>query len=234
MSGQQTNPARQVFLMKTPITMKALVQINVVFSSILLLGVVAECAAQDTNQRERDKRVAIFLEESRQRWHDLNVPYEDGQVLHDLIVANNYQSALEIGTSTGHSTIWIAWALSKTGGKLVTIEIDENRQKQAIENIKAVGLADVVDFRLGDAHQLVKTVEGPLDFAFSDADKDWYIQYFRDTDPKLKSGGRFAAHNVLQNISGIREYMEFVNNLSGYETVVERSSGSGIAISQKK
>jgi len=213
--------------------METIFSIKSALSSIFLFGLVAGCMAQDT-QSELDKRVETFLTEKQQTWHDLNVPYEDGRVLHDLIVNNNYQSALEIGTSTGHSTVWIAWALSKTGGKLVTIEIDENRQREAIKNLKALGLADVVDFRLGDAHQLVKELEGPFDFVFSDADKDWYIQYFKDVDPKLKTGGTFTAHNVLQSIGGIKEYMDFVNSQSGYETTVDRSSNSGIAISRKK
>ena len=162
------------------------------------------------------------------------MPYEDGKVLHDLIVENNYQSALEIGTSTGHSTVWIAWALSKTGGKMITIEIDENRQKVAIENIKALGLSDYVDFKLGDAHQLVKELTGSFDFVFSDADKDWYVQYFKDMNPRLEKGGCFTAHNVLQRIRGIAEYMDFVNAHPGYETTVDKSSNSGIAISYKK
>src|SRR5690606_18452000 len=165
---------------------------------------------------------------------DLNVPYEDGQILHDLIVDNNYRSALEIGTSTGHSTVWIAWALSKTGGKLITIEMDKSRQKEAIENVKSVGLSDFVDFRLGNAHEIVKDLEGAFDFVFSDADKDWYVQYFKDMDPKLKKGGCFTAHNVLQNMRGIPEYMDFVNNHPDYQSTVDRTSSSGIAISFKK
>jgi len=60
------------------------------------------------------------------------VPYEDGKVLYNLIIKGGYKSALEIGTSTGHSAIWIAWALSKTGGKLITIEIDEGRYRTAL------------------------------------------------------------------------------------------------------
>ncbi len=55
----------------------------------------------------------------------MNVPLSDGKILYDLIVKNNYKNAVEIGTSTGHSAIWMAWALSKTGGKLITIEIDK-------------------------------------------------------------------------------------------------------------
>lgn len=71
-------------------------------------------------------------------------------------------------------------------------------------------------------------------FVFSDADKDWYVQYFKDIHPKLKKGGRFTAHIVLQNIGGIREYMEFVNKHPDYVTTVDKSSSSGIAISYKK
>ncbi len=195
----------------------------------LLIGWVSTGCAQDL-----DEKVEKFLKENQQEWKDLNVPHEDGQILHDIIVEKNYQSALEIGTSTGHSTIWIAWALSKTGGKLITIEIDENRQKEAKENLKNAGLSEFVDFRLGDAHQIVKTLKGPFDFVFSDADKPWYVLYFKDIHPKLNSGGTFTAHNVLQNMSGISEYLDFVQDHPEYETTVDRSSSSGIAISRKK
>lgn len=213
--------------------MKAI--IKSILSCILFFAWMAESAAQSTkNQQVMDERVQKFLEEKREKWQTLNVPYEDGEVLYNLIVENNYQSALEIGTSTGHSTIWIAWALSKTGGKLITMEINEKSQKQAIENLKTVGLSEFVDFKLGDAHQLVKELEGPLDFVFSDADKGWYVQYFKDIDPILLKGGCFTAHNVLQSMRGISEYMDFLKNNQDYETTVDRSSSSGISISYKK
>ena len=56
------------------------------------------------SQSDRDAKVEKFLKEHRDEWHDLNVPFVDGQTLHDLIIKNGYESALEIGTSTGHST----------------------------------------------------------------------------------------------------------------------------------
>lgn len=214
--------------------MKTVFSIRSFLLCSLFCGWTAAGLAQDAGQQERDERVQRFLNEHRQHWQDLNVPYEDGKVLHDLIVKNNYRSALEIGTSTGHSTVWLAWALSKTGGRLITIEIDEGRQRQAKENLKAAGLSDVVDFHLGNAHKIVPELEGPFDFVFSDADKSWYVQYFKDIDPKLKKGGTFTAHNVLQRMSGIAEYMDFVSGHPGYETTVDSSSSSGIAISRKK
>lgn len=215
--------------------MKTIFSIQSILSLILFIGIVMGSAAQNTEeQRSLDERVQQFLDENRDQWQDLNVPYEDGEVLYQLIVDNNYQSALEIGTSTGHSTIWMAWALSKTGGKLITLEIDEKRQSVAKEKIKSLGLSDYVEFILGDAHDIVKELEGPFDFVFSDADKGWYVQYFKDIDPKLKKDGRFTAHNVLQSMSGIQEYMDFVNNHPDYKTTVDKSSRSGIAISYKK
>lgn len=185
-------------------------------------------------QEGLDAQVQKFLNEHRNDWHDLNVPFEDGKILHDIIVKNNYTSALEIGTSTGHSTIWLAWALSKTGGKLITIEIDESRQKQAIANVKAAGLSDFVDFRLADAHKLVRELEGPFDFIFSDADKDWYVQYFKDLDPKLKKGGTFTAHNVLNRMEGTRQFNDYVAGLKTYSTRIDKTSRAGISISVKK
>lgn len=200
----------------------------------VILGSSAATAQQISNPEELDEKVRLFLEENQGKWRDLNVPYEDGKVLYDIIVKNNYRSALEIGTSTGHSTVWMAWALSKTGGKLVTVEIDEKRQKEAISNLEKAGLSHLVDFRLGDAHEIVKEVPGPFDFVFSDADKFWYVQYFKDVDPKLIKGGCFTAHNVLQKQRGIAEYLDYVKGLSGYATTIDRSSSSGIAISYKK
>lgn len=85
-------------------------------------------------EQNHDEKVRAFLESSRGTWRDMNVPQSDGKVLFDLIIKNNYKKALEIGTSTGHSAIWIAWALSKTGGKLITIEIYEKRYREALEN----------------------------------------------------------------------------------------------------
>jgi caffeoyl-CoA O-methyltransferase len=184
-------------------------------------------------QTDLDKKVEAFLKARKSKWHDLNVPYEDGQILHDLIVKNKYTSALEIGTSTGHSTIWLAWAMSKTGGKVITIELSEKRHKEALQNIREAGLSDYVDARLGNAHDIAKELKGPFDFVFSDADKDWYKQYFIDLDPKLKSGGCFTTHNVADGLAS-DEFLNFVKSNSGYTTTIDKTSRAGIMISFKK
>ncbi len=187
--------------------------------------------AQD--RKELDAKVESFLKSHKGEWHDLNVPYQDGQVLHDLIVSHGYTSALEIGTSTGHSTIWLAWAMSKTGGKVITLEINERRHKEALKNIAEAGLSEFVDARLGNAHDLVKQLPGPFDFVFSDADKDWYKQYFVDVNPKLKKGGCYTTHNVTDGQAS-KDFLNYVETHPDYTTTFDRGSRAGIMISVKK
>lgn len=198
---------------------------------MILLG-LSQLSMAQTNPA-LDEKVEKFLRDHRDEWHDLNVPFVDGQTLHDLIVKNKYTAALEIGTSTGHSTIWLAWAMSKTGGNVTTIELDEKRHHQAIKNLTEAGLISYVDARLGNAHEIVKEVPGPFDFVFSDADKNWYKQYFLDVTPKLKTGGCYTAHNVIDGNTP-KDYLDFVQSNPGFQTTIDKKSRAGIMISYKK
>jgi predicted O-methyltransferase YrrM len=192
--------------------------------------------SQSDEISEIDKKVRAFLEKNSNKWRDMNVPRSDGQLLYNLIIENNYTKALEIGTSTGHSGIWIAWALSKTGGKLITIDVDESRHEKALENFKEAGVSDFIDARLADAHQLVPELKGPFDFVFCDADKNWYKNYFIDVIDKLEKGGCFTAHNVLNTWqgAGIKEFVDYVKNLPYMRTTIDNGSSSGVSISYKQ
>ena len=186
------------------------------------------------NNKALDEKVRMFLENRKGTWHDWNIPYSDGKILYDLVLKNKYKKAIEIGTSTGLSAIWIAWAVSKTGGKLITIEIDEGRHKRALANFKEAGLSEYIDARLADAHELVETIKGPFDFVFSDADKDWYKNYFIALAPKLEVGGCFTAHNARNTgAEGIREFIDYITDLPNFKTTVDTTSRAGISISYK-
>ncbi len=169
---------------------------------ILLAVALWVCPAETQNtpsSEDIDARVRQFLDSRRWSWGSWgggSVPEVDGQALYNIIVEHGYKRALEIGTGIGHSGIWIAWALSQTGGRLITIEIDKYNYEQALKNFREVGLAKYIDARLGDAHKLVPELPGPFDFVFCDADKDWYKNYLDAVLPKLTIGGCFAAHNV--------------------------------------
>jgi caffeoyl-CoA O-methyltransferase len=200
------------------------------------IGTAADVDSRHTSQRatDLDARVQAFLNSRRGTWRDLNVPEVDGRTLHDLIVTRHFTRALEIGTSTGHSGVWIGWALSKTGGKLTTIEIDPGRHKIALANFKEAGLADYIDARLADAHELVPTLEGPFDFVFSDADKDWYTKYLEAVWPRMSKGGCFTAHNISMRQGGITDFLEALKRLPNAATTFDRQSSAGISITCKK
>jgi len=200
-------------------------------------------AGETQNETALDLKVKAFLQKARFGWGDMNVPESDGQLLYDLVIKNKYTRALEIGTSTGHSGIWIAWALSKTGGRLITIEIDERRHREALENFKEAGLSDYIDARLGDAHELVPELKGPFDFVFDDADKEWYVNYAKAVIPKLEPGGCLASHNVSARRGGFGrgrgfggpdgDYYEYMSGLPDFETSMA-APRSSLAVSFKK
>ncbi|MBI5583406.1 MAG: class I SAM-dependent methyltransferase [Deltaproteobacteria bacterium] len=203
---------------------------------LIVLGLAAVLSAQPAAGPEGlDGRVSRFLEEARSSWSAWNVPYEDGKILYDLVLRNRFRTILEIGTSTGHSTIWLAWAASNTGGKVTTVEIDRGRYEKALVNFRKAGVAAYIEARLGDAHELVPLLPGPFDFIFCDADKDWYGRYFQDLKDKLAPGGCFAAHNVLwAGDPHVRNFLEQVRRAPGFRTTIERGSGEGISVSCKE
>ncbi|MGP1678124.1 MAG: O-methyltransferase [Burkholderiales bacterium] len=182
---------------------------------------------------ELDRKVQAFLDSERDKWDSLNVPYQDGKILHDLVVQGGYKAILEIGTSTGHSTVWLAWAAAKTGGRVTTIEIDRGRHQRALANLRRAGLAQYVDARLADAHDLVKSLPGPWDFVFQDADKVWYLQYFRDLEGKMAPGGCYTAHNVTRPYARqVTEFLDYAKMRPGTSfRFAQGASGEGISIS---
>ena len=210
-------------------------------AAVATAGAVGASASQTADKPSAlDSQVKAFLEKMRNRWADLNVPEGDGQLLYDIVLKHNYKTALEIGTSTGHSGIWIAWALSKTGGRLVTIEIDEGRHKQALAHFKEAGLADYIDARLADAHKLVEELPGPFDFVFSDADKEWYVNYAKAVIPKILPGGCLAAYNISPGRGGMGRgfgggnagYYEYMKSLPDFDTSMA-ADRSSLAVSYK-
>jgi predicted O-methyltransferase YrrM len=205
-------------------------------AGIALLSPIESISQGGGKKKDIDATVRAFLEKRQGTWRDLNVPASDGKILYDLIVKNGYKRALEIGTSTGLSTIYIAWALSKTDGRVITIEIDRDRYRRALANFKEAGVSDYIDARLAEAHVLVKELQGPFDFVFCDADKEWYKNYFIDIYPKLTAGGCYTAHNVYTRSwgmgGGTSEFYNYIRNLPNMKTTVDES-GAGISISYK-
>ncbi len=188
--------------------------------------------------QSRDAQIGAFLREQREQWRDFNVPYEDGEELERLVSRSESKQILEIGTSTGHSTIWLAKAAQRTGGRVTTIEADPNRHRRARMNFVAAGVDDIVDARLGDAMKVIPTLVGTVDFVFSDATwstqpADGYTEFFRLIEPKIAVGGLFTMHNVADGYGDDGRFFRYLEGLGTYETRFVHTSHAGISVSRK-
>ncbi len=106
------------------------------------------------------------------------------------------KTILEIGTYTGYSGICLARGL-KSGGKLITLDINDELESMVRGFFEESGLADQIDYRLGNAREIIPTLDGPFDMVFIDADKFYYSEYFDLIIDKVPSGGIILADNVL-------------------------------------
>lgn len=155
---------------------------------------------------EIEKRILAVAEQTERH---LNVPLEDGRLLRILTESIGARHALEIGTSTGYSGLWISLALRKTGGKLTTLEYDKARAEIARKNFRAAGVDSLITVVEGDAHETVKQVKGPIDIVFIDADKPGYADYLRKVLPLVRPGGLILAHNISRREQN-PEYMDLL------------------------
>jgi caffeoyl-CoA O-methyltransferase len=164
----------------------------------------------------------------------LAVSEEDGRALRVLAVAGRTKRALEIGSASGYSAIWIGLGLRDTGGRLVTIEFDPVRAREAAANVRRAGLADIVQVIQGDGFKEIPKLPGTFDFVFLDAWKKDYKRFLDLVLPRLDAGGLFVAHNVVNKGKDMPDFLEAIDNHPGLLTAIVTPSGEGISISVKR
>jgi predicted O-methyltransferase YrrM len=164
----------------------------------------------------------------------LAVSEEDGRFMRLLVAASRTKRALEIGTASGYSAIWIGLGLRETGGQLVTIEYDKARALQATGNIKHAGLADVVHVISGDALAEIPKLSGAFDFVFCDAWKRDYQKYFTLAFPLLNKGGLFLAHNVINKQSEMSDFLTTIRTNPAVLTTIVSPGSEGMSVSYKR
>ena len=124
------------------------------------------------------------------------VDAEVGALLRVLATATAATRILEIGTAIGYSGIWLAGALPP-GGMLLTMELNEDRAREARDNFAKAGLADRVSVIVGDAQLKIAKVSGPFDLIFQDGDKMLYGPLLDRLVDLLRPGGLLVTDNVL-------------------------------------
>jgi predicted O-methyltransferase YrrM len=165
----------------------------------------------------------------------LAVGRHTGTLLNILVRDGGARRILEVGTSYGYSTIWLADAARANNGRVTTLELQEEKVAHARAQLARAQLIDYVDFRIGDARESIAALEGPFDFVLLDLWKDLYIPCFDLIYPKLSAGGIIVADNMLMPAVTQREaavYRSHVRRQPGIESVL-LPVGSGIEISRK-
>ncbi len=154
-----------------------------------------------------------------------NVPPEVGRLLMILAVASRARSILEVGTSNGYSTIWLALAARQTDGRVLTVESEKRKIGLARENFRKAGLEDIVELREGNALEVLPKVPGPFDFVFIDAAKAEYIRYFHLVYDKVRPGGLIVADNAINVKQPMQDYLRAVRHHPGLESVLVPMGG---------
>jgi predicted O-methyltransferase YrrM len=125
------------------------------------------------------------------------VHWETGRLLAVLVRALDPQLVLEVGTAIGYSTLHMAEALDR--GRILTIERDPERVRQASDFLSRAGVRDKVEIVEADAMQAIEELEGPFDFIFLDASKDEYADYLRSAEPKASERALLVVDNLLMS-----------------------------------
>ena len=173
----------------------------------------------DAREQERSKKM-------------LNLEPETAQFLHILIRSSRRTRLLEIGTSNGYSTIWLAWAASLTGGQVISIDHDADKQAKADTNLRRAGLREVVTLRCGDATEIVARLPGPFDCVFFDADRYSAPAQLSLLMPKLTPDVLILADNVLSHPTEIAAYLKALEALPQFDRVIV-PIGKGLSVAYR-
>jgi predicted O-methyltransferase YrrM len=180
---------------------------------------------RDMSLEETMRRVDEFL---------ISIGPDTGMLLNVLIKGARSKTIVELGTSYGHSTVFLAEAARACDGHVVSIDISAAKQRHAHEQLAEAGLGSVVEFVTGDAREVLAAMPGPLDFVLIDLWKDLYVPCFDLAYPKLAEGAFIAADNILfPDIfrAEMNIYRRHVRERAGIESVL-LPVGSGIELSR--
>jgi predicted O-methyltransferase YrrM len=188
-------------------------------------------------QRAKPTRQQVLDHLSKMRATErgmMNVAPSEGEYLSNLVKKLNAKRVLEIGTSNGYSGIWLALALRETGGKLLTLDVDEKRRSLALKNFRTTGLDDLIESRLGDALKILPTLDGPFELVFIDAWKPDYKKYLDIVLPKVSAGGVIAAHNIDSHPEETADFIEAIQRHPQLKTELVHVGPGGLSISYKQ
>lgn len=160
-----------------------------------------------------------------------NIEPDSAQYIAMLIRIQQSQRILEIGTSTGYSTLWMADALKVSAGRLTTLEIEASRTAQAKQYATELGLDDVIDFWVGDAQDYLSNAhQQHFDLILLDAERDAYVSYWPYLKQMLSQAGQvLIVDNVISHAAEVQDFMNIVKQDQRFMSTT-LSLGSGLFI----
>jgi predicted O-methyltransferase YrrM len=158
----------------------------------------------------------------------LNLERETAEMVSKLIIGREAKRILEIGTSNGYSTIWLAASI-EPDGRVQSIERNADKQKMARENLERAGLLDRTELLLGDATEIVAALKGPFDAVFFDADRISAPEQLKLLWPKLSPDALLLADNALSHPEEIAGYLAAISARTDFEHSIV-SVGKGLSV----
>jgi len=200
---------------------------------------VSRCIIDMTDRSDNIRQVLDRLYERDERERIEGLPHElrmlalhrdSGRFLHLICRASGARNILEIGTSQGVSTIWLAWAVSEINGKVTTVELDPDRAAQAGQNFRQAGLDRWIIVTVGDARQVVKTLKDPIDLVFLDSVKADCPFFLETLFPLLPVGGVVVADNAISHADELQDYFAALKKLHFVTMTVPIGAGVEFSI----
>jgi predicted O-methyltransferase YrrM len=159
--------------------------------------------------RDLEARDAIDRADDTPRSRRLrSVPPEVGRFLMTLVAATSARTIVEVGTSAGYSTLWLALAARRTGGRVTTYDVDPAKAELASATFTAAGVGDVVEARLEDGVAGLLRHDGTADLVFLDAEKDDYLRALDPAIRALRPGGLLIADNLTSHAEDLGPFRD--------------------------
>jgi len=175
------------------------------------------------------EKVQAFIADKDDAW---SMPVEAERFVHAMVLACRSRHCVEIGTSYGHSGLWIGSAASANGGTLVTIDQEQRKSEIAADFFREAGLDQVITCRTGVAVDILAELDGPIDLTLNDADKENCRAYVELLYPKMPIGGVILTDNVTSHDEVRQQLSLWIRSDTRFNSVLA-DVGNGIEVSVK-
>ncbi|WCN36594.1 O-methyltransferase [Aneurinibacillus uraniidurans] len=163
-----------------------------------------------------------------------NITKDTGEFLSILIKSSKATNILEVGTSNGYSTIWLAQNFLDVKGHVTTLEFDDNKAAMALDNFRKAGLESTITLHKGDAGEFIKEqADGTFDFIFLDSDRKQYMNWWEDLNRILKDKSLLVVDNVNSHREEVEEFINVIRSSEAHDSLIV-SVGKGQLMIFKK